>query len=181
MDFNNLSKKDIVIIVVILICVIFFIGYYSSTPTESTESTREIQRINPIYDKSLNQTQLETAKKSYAVFCDVCKPLMNEYTDDIEWVKIEKRIVRVKGYGCMDYRCRDYGWDIEYEIQVKIKENPSIIPGELRALGHTIHYYLGGPKNPGINIDKIPELCGKERVSGKDVYISESRLSFINN
>lgn len=137
--------------------------------------------IDPIYDNALNQTQLEMAKKAYAVFCDVCKPLMSQYTDDIESIKIEKRDVRVKGYGCMDYRCRDYGWDFEYEMQVKIKDDTSVIPGEFRAWGHTLYFFLGGPQNPGITISKIPELCGRERVTSKDVYISEPRLSLINN
>lgn len=143
--------------------------------------TEEPQVINPIYDNSLNQTQLEAAKKAYVVFCDVCKPLMSEYTGDIEWIKIEKGFDRSLSYGCLDYRCRDYGWDKQYYIQVKIKDDTSIIPRELRAWGHTLHYYLGGPKNPGITISKIPELCGKEKVTNNEVYISDSRLSFINN
>lgn len=143
--------------------------------------TKEPKVIDPIYDNSLNQTQLETAKKAYVVFCDVCKPLMSEYTDDIEWIKIEKGFDRNSQYGCLDYRCRDYGWDKEYYIQVKIKDDTSVTPGELRAWGHTLHYYLGGPKNPGITIGKKPELCGRERVKSNDVYISDARLSFINN
>lgn len=80
----------------------------------------------------------------------------------------------------MDYRCDDYGWDKELYIKIKIKDRTEVIPTEARDFGHTMHFYLGGPMNPGITTNKIPELCGvPSHDDGSDVYIPVPSLSFI--
>ena len=124
------------------------------------------------------------AERAYAVFCDTCKPLMSKYSEDIESIEIENGFDRggsTPDGGCSDYRCREYEWDKQIYIKVKLKEKQTIIPPELRAWGHTLHIYLGGPKNPGITVGKLPQLCGatKPTDGSFDAYISEPKLAFI--
>jgi len=181
--FKKKWSKPISVAVGCLIAAVTFIVMIMVTMTVSTNAT---PLIHPVYHQNLKPDEREIAEKAFIVFCDVCQPLMGKYSSDIESIEIGRGFDRgnisyYKGdNGCMDYRCRDYGWDKQIYIQVKLKDNTSVIPTELRAWSHTLHFYLGGPQNPGITISKIPELCGRTHSANrKDVYIAEPKLSFI--
>lgn len=141
--------------------------------------------VVPVYDDKFSPEEMAMAQKAFPIFCQTCQPLMGEYAADIEWIEITHGIDRLEGEGlpnngCMDYRCDDYGWDKEIYIKVKIKDRTEVIPKEVRAFGHTLHFYLGGPVNPGITTTKFPELCGvQSNITGSDTYISVPSLSFI--
>jgi len=129
--------------------------------------------VNPLYDKNLNQNELATAKKVFEVFCQTCQPLMGEYAGDIETIEISQ--------GIGGYSIDNYKWDRQIYIKVKIKDRTNLIPVSMGGpFGHTLHFYLGGPKNPGITTTKFPQLCGVQKPSNGDVsFISVPSLSFI--
>lgn len=141
--------------------------------------------VSPIYDPTLKTEEVEMAKKAFTIFCQTCQPLMGKYASDIERIEITRGFDRLEvdipgGDGCLDYRCDEYGWDKQIYIKVKIKDRTEVIPTEVRAFGHTMHFFLGGPKNPGITTNKIPELCGApSNDDGADVYIPAPSLAFI--
>lgn len=141
--------------------------------------------VSPVYDDGLSPEELAMAQKAFPIFCQTCQPLMGKYAADIERIEISRGFDRLEGEGlpnngCMDYRCEEYGWDKQICIKVKIKDRTEVIPKEVRAFGHTLHFYLGGPVNPGITTAKFPELCGVQSSGdGVDVYIRVPGLSLI--
>ena len=137
---------------------------------------------SPVYDPSLAPAELATAKKAYAIFTQVAQPLMGEYSGDIESVEVSKGFERAgtTDDAYLDYRCRDYGWNKQIYIKVKIKDETKYIHDDIGAWGHTEHYYLGGPSNPGITLSKHPQLCGKADLpDGQEVFMAAKSLSFI--
>lgn len=164
----------ILIIVTLLVGTLMFMGYLS-------ESKSKAVVVKPLYSKNLNQNELVIAKKAFEVFCQTCHLLTGKYAEDVETVEVSHGFNRTKNGSCMDYRCDDYGWDRQIYIKVKIKDRTKIIP-DFRGgpSGHTLHFYLGGPKNPGITTTKFPEFCGVQKPSnGNDTFISVPSLSFI--
>ena len=151
----------------IMVTILVIIGISVGCSSESVV-------IEPLYDKNLNQNELAVAKRAFEVFSQTCLPLMGEYVGDIETIEISR--------GFDDYRNRDYGWDAHFYMEIKIKDSTSLIPASMRAFGHTLHFYLGGQKNPGITTTKFPQLCGVQKPSnGNDTFISVPSLSFIKN
>jgi len=128
--------------------------------------------LKPLYENNFNQNELVVAKKAFEVFCQTCQPLMGEYAGDIETIEIS--------HGIGGYSIDHYRWDRQVYIKVKIKDRINLIPVDMRAFGHTLHFYLGGPKNPGITTIKFPQLCGVQKPSNGDVvFISVPNLAFI--
>ncbi|MRR15668.1 MAG: hypothetical protein EG826_04335 [Deltaproteobacteria bacterium] len=140
-------------------------------------------QIAPTYSQEMSPDERAIAEKAFAVFCEACQPLMGKYALDIESIIINNGFNREKnmaGDGCLDYRCKEYGWDKQVYVQVKLKNKLAVIPSDIKAQGHTLHVYLGGPKKPGITIGKFPELCGKTKSTNDlDFYFSEPRLAFL--
>lgn len=136
--------------------------------------------VNPVFSKRFSPSELIMAKKAFDIFSDRCRPLMDEYAEDIKSIKISHGFDRQNNI-CFDYRCDEFKWDKQIYIALEIKNKANKIPVTLRAWGHTEHYYLGGPRNPGITITKFPELCGVKVIDNResDVYISEPKMSFI--
>lgn len=153
-------------------------GPLYSCADEKTKPT-----ISPVYDTNFTPSERVMAEKAFDVFCEKCQPLMGKYSKDIESIEISRGFDREDTSllnGCVDYRCREYEWDKQIYLKIKLKDRQTVIPKELRAWGHTLHIYLGGPQNPGITIGKFPELCGAPRPSGSsEAYIPEPKLSFI--
>ena len=162
-----------------LVLMVTFLVFLFPCACSTDEPSVPAAVMNPVYSTQLSSGDRQMAEKAFGVFCDACQPLMGKYASDIEKMEISEGFSRDPKWGCMDYRCRDYEWDKEIYIQVKIKDDTKVIPSDLRAWGHTLHFYLGGPKNPGITTSKIPELCGASRKDGRDAYISVPELSFI--
>jgi len=137
---------------------------------------------SPVYDPALTPAELATAKKAYAIFSQVAQPLMGEYAGDIESIEVSKGFERTgtTDDAYVDYRCRDYGWNKQIYIKVKIKDETKSVPDDIGAWGHTEHYYLGGPTNPGITLSKHPQLCGKADLpNGEEVFMAVEGLNFI--
>ncbi|MEN6423011.1 MAG: hypothetical protein ABFD76_13800 [Smithella sp.] len=161
-------KKHLAILYVSVTILLIFSCGSDSTPN-----------FKPIYDKSLSSSDRIIAENAFAVFCDKCQPLMSKYSNDIESIQVEKGFDRGPD-GCLDYRCREYGWDKQIYIKIKIKNDPSKIPGSIKARGHFLHFYLGGPKNSGYTVGKFPELCGARKTNNDyDVYVPEPKLALI--
>jgi len=79
-------------------------------------------------------------------------------------------------------RKEQLGWKNELHYQVKIKQETKAIPAKFRAWGHTLHYYLGAGKDPGIVIQKRESqlVCGiQPKSDGIDLFISVPELSFL--
>lgn len=163
----------------VFLIIIFLLSLISCTDKNEIKS----QAAVPVYSQNMSPDERAMAAQAFVVFLDACQPLMTKHLTDVESIDIESGFDRdrsVPGDGCLDYRCRDYGWDKQIYIKVKLKDKLYSIPPELKAWGHTLHFYLGGPNKPGITTSKIPELCGKENKDrGVDIYISETRLAFI--
>jgi hypothetical protein len=160
-----------------LICIFLFLISFVGCENPSL-------KIVPLYSPELTTDERALAEKTFLVFSDACQPLMSKYTNDIQSINISSGFDRqpnAPGGGCLDYRCKEYGWDKQIYIQVTLKNKLNDIPGDIKAQGHVLHFYLGGPKNPGITIGKFPELCGahKSRSGSYDIYISDPKLSFI--
>ncbi len=163
--------NKIIIIVVLVMCLI-------SCTSDKRNS------ISPVCGNELNAQECFMAKEAFSVFSDTCRPLMNKYTSDIESIRIESGFDRdpnIPRDGCLDYRCKEYGWDKQISVKIKLKDKLDVIPSKIRASGHTLYFYLGGPKNPGYTVGKFPELCGAQGAAdgSYDKYISEPKLSFI--
>lgn len=160
-------------IIVLLMACSFFIS--CSSPQSA--------KLVPTYSQEFDPNGRVNAEQAFAIFSEACQPLMGKYSGDIESISIDHGFDREKnmsGDGCLDYRCREYGWDKQIYIKIKLKDKTDVIPTALRAWGHTLHFFLGGPKNPGITLNKIPELCGKINPNpGSDIFIPEPRLAFI--
>lgn len=126
-----------------------------------------------ISSKHLNSHNQKIANQALGLFSKNCLPLMKEHTKDIESITLIDGAHK-SDYGCMDYRCDDYGWEKELRLKVKIKDTISTFRNDMvRIRGHTLHFWLGGPLNPGVTTSKFPEVCGVSRpLDGADTYIS---------
>lgn len=170
-------KKSLMGRFILLLALLLIIGGLLYSCADEKAKTKPV--ISPVYSTSLNPDDRIIAEKAFNVFCEECQPLMGKYSEDIESIVISCHDIFSDGR-CLDYRCDEYGWEKQIYLKIKLKDKQSVIPNELRSWGHTLHFYLGGPKNPGITTTKFPELCGVTKpTDGSDTYIPDPRLSFI--
>ena len=124
------------------------------------------------YSKYLSEKNIPFAKKAIKVFASNCLSLMTAHATDIELISVQG-IHEKSDYGCVDYRCEDYGWIKTLHVEIKIKDEPTTFSGPMvRIAGHTLHFWIGGPSNPGYTTTKFPQVCGVDEVRGHDVYVS---------
>ena len=136
---------------------VFFVATLCACEREQPTST-----IQPTFSDSLTSTERAKQETAFRIFSQVCQPLMGEYSSDVERVDVSGRQYK----GCFDYRCEEFGWSESIHIRIDIKDEPMVIPPSYRSWGHSLHFYLGGPSNPGITTTKLPELCGFSRIDG---------------
>ena len=115
--------------------------------------------------------QVEAA---FDAFTRACNPLFTVHASDI--VKI--RASAGEPYG--QFRVDQWGWGGEVHLTVTLNERTTTFPAEARANGHTLHYFLGGGRRPGAQVQKrISELaCGLLEVPGRkeDAFMTISEL-----
>lgn len=83
-------------------------------------------------------------------FTERAVPLLKKYPNCVEsatavicqWNLNDKYLI---------YRQEEYGWGIEIEVSIKIKDDVTVRDGKYLLSGHTLWYYLGGGKRPGID------------------------------
>lgn len=119
----------------------------------------------------------DVAVKAVQAFLAACSPLADKYWSDVVSAK-------AKAYETYaSYRVRDYGWPVEIEVEIQLKENPSSIPDTFQAWGHRVSYFIGGGKKPGIIAQKrqAQALCGMvPDPNGKDVFKSVPGMTVID-
>jgi len=152
----------------VFILIILFIISFSCTKSDPHASSL----ITPTYNKDLSPDEVIMAKKAFGIFCQTCKPLMNEYASDIEKIEISES-------PCITTK-REYGWTKQFDIMIKIKDRPEIIPFKTYAWGHTECYTVGGAANPGFTMGKHPILCGVENGDPHSLFRVPS-MSFLKN
>lgn len=125
-----------------------------------------------VYSKYLNSHNRSVASQAIKIFFENCPALLDKHLSDIEQITLYDGFEKSK-HGCMDYRCKEYGWEKEIHMEVKIKNDIKTFHDDLIYIrGHTLHFWLGGPQNSGITIPKFPEVCGvKRNENGEFVYM----------
>ena len=109
-----------------------------NTPTKITWSLTE---------SNVNNINKEKLKELLHYFQNQCDG-WNKYPDAIESAEISIRKFEKSKYE--SYAQEELGWYTEVELSIKIK-NDAKLPTELRMVpGHTLHYFIGGGKKPGI-------------------------------
>lgn len=111
-----------------------------------------------------------------------CAPLFTDYADDIESIKINGDSADCSQPG--DYKCDEYGWGQRIKINVKITGDRKVIPVKYRARGHTLHYWLGAGRQPGIMSlkDQSKYVCEWSHTpTGSSYFVSVPELSGIIN
>lgn len=113
--------------------------------TETTESHWILTGTNV---KSFDQEILETLLLTFQNHCKGWQ----QYPEAIESAEIKLSRWEKSDYEV--YRQEDYGWYTEIELNIKIKDDAKL-PTELRMVpGHTLYYFIGGGKKPGIEMLK---------------------------
>ena len=125
------------------------------------------------YGEGLGQENRRIVFRAIDIFINACRPLIQDHYADIEQITAIDGAFKSEDYGCLDYRCDEYGWEKELRFIIKIKDNATTFSGDLRYIaGHTLHFWLGGPTNPGITTTKFPQVCGYNKpLNGEDIYI----------
>ena len=109
-----------------------------NTPTKITWSLTE---------SNVNNINKEKLKELLHYFQNQCDG-WNKYPNAIESAEISIRRFEKSKYE--SYAQEELGWYTEVELSIKIK-NDAKLPTELRMVpGHTLHYFIGGGKKPGI-------------------------------
>lgn len=109
-----------------------------NTPTKITWSLTE-SNVN-----NINKEKLKELLHYFQSQCDG----WNKYSNAIESAEISIRKFEKSKYE--SYPQEELGWYTEVELSIKIK-NDAKLPTELRMVpGHTLHYFIGGGKKPGI-------------------------------
>lgn len=109
-----------------------------NTPTKITWSLTE---------SNVNNINKEKLKELLHYFQNQCGG-WNKYPNAIESAEISIR--RFEKSKHESYAQEELGWYTEVELSIKIK-NDAKLPTELRMVpGHTLHYFIGGGKKPGI-------------------------------
>lgn len=94
--------------------------------------------------KNINKDKLEELLYYFQSQCDG----WNKYPNAIESAEISIRKFEKSKYEL--YAQEELGWYTEVELSIKIK-NAANFPADLRMVpGHTLHYFIGGGKEPGI-------------------------------
>ncbi len=110
----------------------------------------------------------EWAASVFAVFEEAGQPLLGKWAKDVRSIEVERYntgFLNSDGsVGCSDYRCQMFGWEKALYIKVRIVEQPSMIPPDLNAAGHTLHFFIGGGNQPGFTTTKFPELTGAQQI-----------------
>ena len=134
--------------------------------------SKQNKKVSVLYSEYLNPYNRSIAPQAIEIFFENCPPLQNKHLSDIEQITLNDGFEKNK-YGCMDYRCEEYGWEKEIHMEVKIKNDIKTFHNEMIYIrGHTLHFWLGGPQNSGITTSKFPEVCGlKRNKNGDSVYI----------
>lgn len=134
----------------------------------------------PPVDISITQNVLprDDVAKAVDVFKRACSPL-NQYWADIKSIGVEV------APEVAEYRL-EKGWNANIHITVKVPDDPRVIPKFDRRTGviagHTLHYDIGGGRDPGMFGGKRVSqmLCGMPISDrGADTFVRLPELSFL--
>lgn len=124
-------------------------------------------------DNSVSEAE---AKRAVEIFINNCSPL-NRFLGDFSEIDVQVR------KEIAEYRL-EMGWKTEIHIRMTVPDDPKFVPRyDPRThviSGHTLHYYVGGGKKPGIIGAKRSSqmLCGLPIDQGGSVtFKSVSELS----
>jgi hypothetical protein len=109
----------------------------------------------------------EVAQQALEEFKKACAPLFNEHAPDVVSVRV------TASDGLMP-RAVQWGWGVEIEVQVKLKDVVPTFDPDIWASGHTLWYFLGGGAKPGFQAQKRVSL----RACGLTSY-DEARQEFV--
>jgi len=165
----------------LLILVIGSVIYFTCTGSEK----KEVKPNKPIewtlVNKNATPAQIEKTKEIIKVFQKNCLGIQ-KYPESVESATIS--FSDFYDPKLQDYRKETYGWRMELEINIKVKEKAQI-PSDWHAWGYNLHYYLGGKEHPGIIIQKDQSafffgLSRDQIVSGNDTFISVPELKMVD-
>ncbi len=131
----------------------------------------------------ISEDQAAVVGEAIAAFERACPDLVERYWGDVEsaeavvWgPEVVKDLLEI------DYRWEQWGWTRWIEINVKIVDDPKIIPGRHRAQGHTLYYFLGGGRRPGVDGKKTQSqvLCPMPDGQGSDVLKPAPGLAVVD-
>ena len=126
---------------------------WAGSLTVSTDTLPEI-----ILPPDAVQSERITVENMADVLYQTC-PDIARWGNDIEWV-------RGRFTDAAPYQQREKGWQYQVELQVKVRERPSLIPWTYYASGQVCHYSVGTSLDePGIYLSKDPckKLCDTRR------------------
>lgn len=115
-------------------------GQPAAPPVRNLDTVTTFE-TSPAFTRAQMEAALAQLKTS-------CAPLFTDYADDVEWIKVMGETDDCNYPG--SHRCDEYGWDRTVEINVKIVDDRKVIPVDYRARGHTLFYWLGTGRRPGI-------------------------------
>ena len=110
----------------------------------------------------ISEGQAVVVSEAIAAFERACPDLTGRYWGDVESAEatvwgpdVVKDLLEI------DYRWEQWGWTRWIEINVKIVDDPKTIPRDYQASGHTLYYFLGGGRQPGVDGKKTQSqlLC----------------------
>lgn len=98
-------------------------------------------------ESSVKNIDTQKLKELLVAFQIACKG-WTKYPEAIETAEITVRKFEKSKYE--SYTQEELGWYTEVELSIKIK-NDAKLPTDLRMVpGHTLHYFIGGGKKPGL-------------------------------
>jgi hypothetical protein len=126
-------------------------------------------------------TSLEAVaiRQTVAAFQKTCRALFSDYRADVTSARL-----KVSQQPAAFYRTQRYGWGPEIQIEIRIADDAKRIPTRFRASGHTLTYYLGGGRRPGMVMQKAQseQVCGVKDVrESSDVFVSVPGLAVVDD
>ena len=113
---------------------------------------KKVENVSPkitwsLTESSVKNIDTQKLKELLVAFQIACKG-WTKYPEAIETAEITVRKFEKSKYE--SYKQEELGWYTEVELSIKIK-NDAKLPTDLRMVpGHTLHYFIGGGKKPGL-------------------------------
>jgi len=117
----------------------------------------------------------EVVKSAMEVFAVNCPGLFGPFRRDVEQI-------RALVYHDLLGVNEDKGWNQMIEVRVQLSRDAASMPVSWRAGGHTLYYYLGAGRDPGITAKKEQSqlACGMPTSRGNDTFKSVRELGFLD-
>lgn len=151
-DNPNYKKAKIATWIVIIIGAIFIIIPRSVWKVEKTRAEKEANNLTINWKINISDGLVadeQTLKQLLTSFTERTIPMLKKYPNCIE-----SATAIISQYNLNDkyqlYRQEEYGWGTEIQINIKIKDDDVVRDEKYLLSGHTLWYFIGAGKHPGI-------------------------------